>query len=201
MPLSALLKDSIRSTSAHFNKLQKMGITTVKHLFEYFPRTIESTEIISDYANIRLGEKNTLSGELVDIRKEKTSRGKVLVKAALMLGDHIAIEVVWFQVPYVLKNLKENSSVFLMGMVKRDYGKVQIVNPEVHLGAGVHVGTLRAIYPESPPITSKWIREKLKPLVDEWADLFEEYMPPEILKEQKLIDYKTAIKNHTEGFH
>lgn len=193
MSLNISLKNAIKSTSIHFSKLEKMGIQTVQDLLEYFPRTIESTQISSDMENIQLGEKNTLSGILTDITKEKTARKKLIGKAILELDDGTDIEVIWFQIPYLLKNLRDGSRVFLVGRIDRNYGKIQILNPEVHLDKGVHVGTIRAIYPESPPITSKWIRDKLLSLLYLVRD-FEEIIPKEVLESEDLISRAEAIK-------
>ena len=170
-----------------------MGVQTVQDLLEYFPRTIESTEITSSMNAIRLGEKNTLSGLLTDVRKEKTPRGKTLGKATLILDDGTDMQVVWFQIPYLLRNLRDETRVFLVGKVDRNYGVIQILNPEVHLDKGVHVGTIRSIYPESPPITSKWIREKVAPLLYVVQD-FPEIIPPQIQEQEKLFPRPQAIK-------
>ena len=194
MSLNLPLKDAIKSTSAHFSKLEKLGIQTVQDLLEYFPRTMEATEIVSDMGNIRLGDKNTLSGLLTDVRKEKTPRNKLLGKATLVLEDGADVEVIWFHIPYLLRNLKDQSPVFLVGRVDRNYGKIQIVNPEVHLNKVLHVGTIRAIYPESPPITSKWIREKLVALLTLVSD-FEEIIPAPILESENLLPRSEAIKS------
>jgi len=157
MPLSSIL----HTTKAHLGKLEKLGILTVSDLLGFYPRAVESIETASSFSSLQIGAKNTLLGALCDIRQEKTPRGKKLGRAALVLDDGATIEVVWFQIPYVLRNLKDESRVFLVGKVERSYGKVQILNPEVHLGQNVHTGGLRAVYPESPPLTSKWFREKI----------------------------------------
>ncbi len=193
MSLNSPLKNAIKSTSAHFKKIEKLGVFSVKDFLEFFPRAIESTEIVPDFQSIRLGEKNTFSGILTDIRKEKTPRGRVLGKAVLLLDDQTSLEVVWFQIPYVLKNLRDDARVFLVGKVDRNYGQVQILNPEVHLDRGVHVGALRAIYPESPPITSKWIRDKITPLLP-LALEFPETIPSQILESENLLSKPVATR-------
>ena len=193
MTLQIPLKDAIKSTAAHFSRLEKMGVQNVQDILEYFPRAIESTEITSNINNVRLGEKNTLSGLLTDIHKEKTPRQKLLGKATLVLDDGTDIDVVWFQIPYLLKNLRDESRVFLVGKIDRSYGKIQILNPEVHLDKGVHVGTIRAIYPETPPITSKWIREKMVSLLYLVQDL-PEIIPAHIQATEKLLSRGSAIK-------
>jgi ATP-dependent DNA helicase RecG len=193
MDLNFPIEKAILTTKAHLKKLEKMGITTVGDFLEYYPRIIESTEIIRQFPDIQLGMKNTVSGQLCDVRKEKTARGKTLVKGALVLDDNSTIDCIWFQVPYVLKNLKDESHVFLVGKIDRNYGKIQISNPEIHLGENVHVGKLRAIYPESPPLTSKWFREKMAGLLM-FTNKFPEILPDKIKKEEQFMDKPEAMK-------
>jgi ATP-dependent DNA helicase RecG len=191
--LDFLLDQVLRTTKAHLEKLQKMGIKTIQDLLEFFPRDIESTEITSQFIHIQMGAKNTLSGKLVDFRKEKTPRGKILGKAALILDDGSVIDAIWFQIPYLLKNIREETNVFLIGKIERKYGKVQILNPEVHFNKNVHLGKLRAIYPESPPITSKWLREKISGIIS-FAKEFPEILPNTIIQNERFLPKQEAIK-------
>ncbi len=193
MSLNLLLQKALYTTTAHIKKLNILGIYTIKDLLEFFPRATESTEITANFQNITMSAKNTVSGILCDIRQEKTARGKIITKAALILEGDVTLAVIWFQTPYLLKNLKDESRVFLVGKIDRSYGKVQILNPEIHLNRNVHVGKLRAIYPESPPLTSKWFREKIAGLLLLAKD-FEEILPSEILKSEDFIGKQEAIK-------
>ena len=188
-----ILSNILHTTPSHLKKLKQMGMESVQDLLHFFPRTIESTEIIQQFPDLVLSQKNTVEGKLCDFRRETTPRGKKIAKAALVLADQTTLEVIWFRVPYLLKNIKDEARVFLVGKVDRNYGAMQMSNPEVYLSRDVHIGGLRAIYPESPPITSKWMREKIKPLLtlaDECVDI----LPNKILKEEKFLNKTEAIK-------
>lgn len=193
MSLNLPLKKVIRSTAAHFKKLDLIDVQTVCDMLEYFPRALESTSEKTNFSDIQLGEKNTLRGRLMDFRVEKTPRGKKLGRAALVLDDEATIEVIWFRVPYQMKNFRDGDVAWLIGKVDRNYGKIQISNPEVHLSKDMHVGGLRAVYPESPPITSKWLREKIAGCLT-FVGEFREFLPDEILKSRDLPSRSAAIR-------
>ncbi len=190
--LSQPLKALIRTTPSHLKKLEKMGIYTGRDLLEYFPRTLEDAGIRTKFSEIVLDEKNTLGGELHSFQVQKTKYGKRIAKAVLSLDDG-DIEVIWFAIPYNMRNFEGSKYVFLVGKVKRNYGKIQISNPEIHFEQNIHVGSIRPIYPESPPITSKWLREKISGLLSLVHD-FEEVLPTEILESENLISKPQAIK-------
>lgn len=192
MSLSFLLKDVLRTTSAHLKKLEKMGLKNVQDLLEYFPRTVESTEIRSDFQHIQLDQKNTITGKLCDFRVERTPRAKKIGKGALVLDDGSVIEAIWFHIPYILRNIKDETRVYLIGKISRNYGKIQISNPEVHLDSRVHVGGIRAIYSESPPINSKWLREKMAGLLV-FNKEFSDPLPDQIKSAEKFLSKAEAI--------
>lgn len=191
--LQTELSKILHTTKAHLKKLEKMGIFNAKDLLEYFPRTLENSEIKTTFAEIALGQKNTITGELMNFYSEKTRFGKRISKAVIVLSDNSPIEAIWFRTPYNLKSFEGSRQVYLVGKITRNYGKIQIQNPEVHFEQNVHVGNIRPIYPESPPITSKWLREKISGILM-FAKEFPEILPNEILETEKLIHKKEAIK-------
>ncbi|PID70468.1 ATP-dependent DNA helicase RecG [bacterium DOLZORAL124_38_8] len=195
MTLEFPLKKLLNTTPKHLAKLEALHVVTGRDLVEYFPRAVESTDVRSSFGAIEMDKKNTVGGLLCDFRLEKTARGRKIGKAALVLDDGVVMESVWFSVPYVLRNLRDESRVFLVGKVSRNYGKIQISNPEVHLDKTVHVGGVRAIYSESLPITSKWLREKmhgLLPLIQ--AHEYPEFLPASILEAESFLPRHEALK-------
>lgn len=191
--LTSPLKNVLRTTKSHLLRLEKMGLITVQDLLNFFPRALESADTTNRGEGIKLGEKNTLEGTLQSFSKERTRNGKTLGKGVMVLDDGATLEVVWFQIPYQLRNLSFPRRLFLLGKVERSYGKLKILNPEIHLEANVHVGGIRPVYPESPPITSKWLREKIHGLLTLTKE-FKDPLPSSILASEKLMDLPTAIK-------
>ena len=192
MSLNFPLKAIIRTTGHHLKKLEQLGIKSVRDLLEFYPRALEYADEVRTFRELKLNEKNTLYGNLCDFRGEKTTRGKKIWRAALVLDDNSTIDCVWFVQPYQFKRDTADQPAWLIGKVTRNYGQIQISNPEVHLTANVHVGGLRAVYPESPPITSKWLREKIAgclTLVKE----FPEILPREIITSRDLISKSQAV--------
>ncbi len=191
--LNQPLKSLLRTTPAHLKKLEKMNIFTGKDLLGYFPRTLEDGGVKQNFSEIILDEKNTIGGMLHSFRVEKTRYGKRIAKAIISLLDG-DIEAIWFRLPYNMRNFEGEKYAFLVGKIKRNYGKIQISNPEIHFQQNVHIGSIRPVYPESPPITSKWLREKISGLLPMVKD-FKEILSLEILNSENLITKEEAIKN------
>ncbi|MDD3862070.1 MAG: ATP-dependent DNA helicase RecG, partial [Candidatus Gracilibacteria bacterium] len=146
---------------------------------------------------INTTEVNTIKGKLTSLFNISTKFGKKITRG-LFQDESGSIEVVWFNQPHLVKMLPRNKDIILSGKARFALGKISLQNPSYEIvkqyEEQIHSGRIVPVYHETEGISSKWIREKLKPLIDDWTTLFEEYMPQEIIKEESLLDYPTAIK-------
>ncbi len=196
--LNKSLANSLRTTKRHLARLEDLGVKTIKDFLLYFPRTYNDSSQYTKIVEIRTDQVNTIKGKLSSLFNVKTKYGKKITRA--IFNDETGfIEVVWFNQPHLAKMLPRDKEIVLSGKAKFSMGKVSLQSPAYEIPKEyeeqIHSGRIVPTYHETEGINSKWIREKIKPLVDEWIELFEEYMPEEILKDEELIDYKSAIKN------
>lgn len=75
-------------------------------------------------------------------------------------------------------------------------GKVSLPSPvyEEKKSEQTHIGRIVPVYHQTEGITSKWIRDKIKPLINEWVKEFHEYLPTTVIKKYELIGYSDAIR-------
>ena len=66
------LSSILKTTKNHLQKLNNLGIVTVRDLLEFFQRKLESIKITENVDEIICEEKNTLKGEIYNIHSEKT---------------------------------------------------------------------------------------------------------------------------------
>jgi ATP-dependent DNA helicase RecG len=196
--LAAPLSKVLRTTKKHLDILKTLNLNTVGDLLSYYPRGYTDSSEFTKIIDMKLDEVNTVLGSIKSIFTIRTRNGKHLTKA-IFSDETGSIEVVWFNQQFLQRVLPRNSEIILSGKLKLTGGKLIFQAPAYELvnkyKEQVHTGRIVPVYHETEGISSKWLREKIKPLVDEWAYLFEEYMPAEIIKAEKLIDLQTAIKN------
>ncbi len=195
MSLQTPLSKLIRTTKSHLNLLNGLGINTAEDLLLFFPRAYEDKSVFTSVSQIIPEETNTLRGTLSRITHHRTRNGKTLSKA-LFSDETGNVEAVWFNQPYLKRMLQSGQQIILSGKAKVAFGKLTLQSPvfEEPKVEQTHVGRIIPIYHQTEGLTSKWIREKLKPLIDDWLTYMEEYMPSWIIKEYDLTDYKTAVK-------
>ena len=194
--LSKQLKEVLRTTSGHLNKLKDIGVTTVHDLLLYFPRTYADRSDLTKIVDLSTEEVNTVKGILTHMTTQRTRYGKYLTRA-MLTDDSGTVEVIWFNQPHLKRILYNEAEVVLMGKAKVNNGRLSLLSPSYELQREdmLHSARIVPVYHETEGISSKWLREKIKPLIDDWAGGFEEYMPEEILNNLNLLPYNEAVKN------
>ncbi len=197
--LERRLENVLRTTKNHLSKMEnQLGIKTVKDLITHFPRTYNDTSTFTKITELRTDQVNTIKGRIRSLFNMKTKYGKTITKG-LFEDESASIEVVWFNQAHLTKLLPRNSDIILSGKAKFAFGKISLQNPSYELirkdHEQIHSGRIVPVYHETEGITSKWLREKLKPIIDEWTSEFKDHLPLEIIEKLKLVDLKTAIKD------
>jgi ATP-dependent DNA helicase RecG len=196
--LSTRLGRVLRTTKKHLDLLTSLGIQTVDDLLKYYPRAYADNSTYTKILDMKLDETNTVLGSIKSLHTIKTRTGKKLTKGVFQ-DETGSIEVVWFNQPHLQHYLPRNKEIVLSGKLKMTAGRLAFQSPSHEIlnkyQEQVHTGRIVPVYPETEGLSSKWLREKINPLIDDWVKLYEEYMPEEILKAENLMDLRTAIKN------
>lgn len=181
--------------------LEKLEIFTVEDLLYHFPFRYDDFSITKNIEGLKLGDIVTVRGILGPVENIFTKYGKRLTRAKFL--DHTGeIDLIWFNQTYLKKSLNAGKNYFLSGKVGTFNNKLCFISPEleqVHEGENqilenVHTGRLVPIYPITYGVTSKWIRGKVKLILNSENNL-EEFLPDEILKEKKFKDVKKGIES------
>lgn len=196
--LSRSLSKVLRTTKNHFAKLESLNIHNVKDFLMYFPRTYNDSTVYTKISEVRVDEVNTIQGKISSLFTINSKNGKKITRG-VFTDSTGTIDLVWFNQPHITRLLPRNKEIVLSGKVKYAMNRLSIQSPTYEMlqsgGEQIHSGRLVPIYHETEGINSKWLREKLKPLIDEWTDLFEEYLPENVITEHNLLSYPQAIRN------
>ncbi|MDP4008000.1 MAG: ATP-dependent DNA helicase RecG [Candidatus Peregrinibacteria bacterium] len=192
------LSSVLRTTSRHIKKLAELEIRTVRDFLMYFPRRYEY-QSETNILELKPGDKQVIKGVLSNFSSKKIRGMDIL--SALVTDNTGSLEVVWFNQPYLKQKLAPGDSVTLAGKVKFDFGKITMQNPSVELKGKdqVHSAEIIPIYSEKDiegqngRISSKWLREKLHPLMY-MTEYLEDPYPNEIRERNELLPMKEAIK-------
>lgn len=192
--------------SFYTTRLEKLGITTVRDLVYHFPFRYEDFSqitTIGETPNYTDGEKISIQGTIWQIKTIRTRYGKFLTQATVA-DTSGTIEIVWFNQPYLTKTLKAGTPVSMSGKVKMDGSRPKLMSPTWEVIRNqipetrdqittLHTGRLVAIYPETEGISSKWFRGKIALVLPQYLEKLTDYLPKNIIKEEKLISLAEAL--------
>lgn len=179
-------------------RLTKIGVATIEDLLLHVPHRYEDYRNIVKVQDIKANDTVTILGTVEDIKNIYTKFGKKIQEATIT-DDTQSLKVIWFNQPYLIKNINIGDRLSLSGKVGWFSRKPALISPEYeHLIEGqatIHTGKLVPVYPETYGVSSKWIRNKVNQLfLSSINQITQEFLPRELLQTNKLVDYSTAVK-------
>ena len=104
-------------TPAYAKKLERLGITTVGDLLHHYPRRHEDFTSTVAVCFLQEGAKQTVKVKLDLIRF-----GRKGVVEAFLSDDSGRMKAMWFNQPYLVKNMQEGDHLVLSGKVVKQRG-------------------------------------------------------------------------------
>lgn len=195
MDLHVPIKDSGRNFKMLSGRLEKLGIKTPWDFLLHIPFRYDDFSLISKIGQIQPGEVVTINGTVIEMKNQYTRRWKNLQRAKIKDETGI-LDVLWFNQPYLAKNIHAGNKIALSGKIGKDKNSLMMVAPDFELlteADPIHTGRLVPIYPETRGISSKWIRRQVKKFLDEIPDDFSDFIPASIISNEKLLPLKKAL--------
>lgn len=170
-------------------KLQRLNINHPKDILYHFPtRYIDFSHSVK-INSILENENVTITGQVLDFKNIFTRHGKNIQKA--IVSDNTGrLDLIWFNQPYLSKNIKTGDTLSFAGTVSLFQNKKTIIAPEY----GPHnTGKIIAVYPETNGLSSKWFRKIIQTQIQNLLNPIKETLPSELIKKYKLLDLKSAL--------
>lgn len=176
--------------------LKKLGITKVKDLLYHFPRDYIDKGNIVNVSRVKNGQLHTIAatveGRPVDLKPRK---GLVITKVAVKDKTGRAFAV-WYNQPFVKKQLLPGKSYLFSGKIQIKYGEIQMVNCKIFdLSSNKTFSRIEPVYPLTEKLTQVTLRKLIAEAYKLCIHEVKEVLPDVILKRNKLPGIKTAFKN------
>lgn len=147
--------------SIYLKRLQKLGINTLYNLLFHFPHRYDDFTNLKKINEIKIGEVVTIEGKIEKINTRRTFRKRMFLTEALINDNSGLLRVVWFNQPFLNKNLKEGDKVSLAGKVVSSDRGFFLSNPAYEkITEGeilTHTQGLVPVYPETEGLSSRWL--------------------------------------------
>ena len=185
-------------------RLKKLGIETASDLLFHFPFRYDDFSKVIPIREIRaIGQMRPIciKGRILEIKNQRSPKGRMFLTHALVSDDSASIKVVWFNQPFLTKILKKGDQVLLAGKVEYGFHGLTLQNPsyekisnlESQISNLIHVGRIVPVYPETEGINSKWLRKIIRPLLSLTSQITD-YLPEEVKNSQGLISLNESLR-------
>ncbi len=187
--------------------LEKLEIFCIEDLLYHFPFRYQDYSIVKKIKELHEEDIVTVKATLGYVQNIYTKNRKRITKAKI-IDNTGELDIVWFNQHYIKDSLEVGKSYNVSGKVGLFDKKLCFVSPEMEVTSNdfsdlenqlnykienIHTGRLVPIYPETYGVSSKWIRGKVKFLLNSQTDL-EEFLPEEILNEKKFEDLNKSLE-------
>ncbi|MCA9387015.1 DEAD/DEAH box helicase, partial [Candidatus Dojkabacteria bacterium] len=169
------LSDSVTSlkyvSSSYSEKLDRLGIKTVKNLLTYFPRSYTDTTQIDDIYGSLIKFKDgveefTVSAKVSEIKSVRLRGGNRSLQNGSIHDKSGSIVIQFFNQPYLTKALKPGTEYLFKGKIKQRGNRFTFY-PNVYEEIkedqeSIHLGRISPEYALTEGLTKKWFRNRVK---------------------------------------
>jgi len=185
-----------RTSSVTKKRFKSLDINTYWDLINYFPYRYEDYSIISTINRLQPGETVTVKGNILKTNNIYTRSGLKIQKVAVH-DQTGALELIWYNQPYLIRLFKKDQTLSVAGVVEKDYGRLVMKPTSYELLKSpdqptIHTGRIIPIYSEKKSLSSKIIREKIYNIL---PLKLHEFIPKQIILFNNLLDEQTSYQN------
>ena len=194
------IKESIGSIKGIGPKKQKTfeeyNIHTVEDFLYFFPREYQDRRTVTPIAGLKRGKDALIEGRVLVKKAPPFRYGKSKAPLSLLVEDETGrIEIVFFNARFLSGLFEVNEVYSFYGSPRVNSDRLQMIHPEfARAGSADDIRGIIPIYPKIPGISQKEIR-KIQNTLRESYDSIEEWIPEDILREERLASISYALDN------
>ena len=174
--------------------LEQLGIATIENLLTYLPRRLEDRSRFERIGRLKPGESVSVRTEILAVDQIRVHRRMTVIKAALNDGTGV-LHAVWFNQPWVARQLNKGETIDLYGKVEQNYGEWQIQSPIWEpAGERIVTGRLVPIYPATEGVSSRLLCSLIARNLDLYEGAFYDPLPEPLRKRHQLPPKRTAVR-------
>ncbi|MBT4277312.1 ATP-dependent DNA helicase RecG [Candidatus Falkowbacteria bacterium] len=176
-------------------RLKKMGIITILDLLNYFPFRYDDFSKLKKIKDLIPGDIITIKGrvDLIETRRSPVQR-RILTEAVIS-DESGTIKVVWFNQPFLIKNIRQGENIYLSGKVEASYKTLQMTSPEYEKVKKITstAGRFAPVYPLVAGVTNKHLRFFISSILSLRKNI-KDWLSSESKQRLNFLDLQEALK-------
>ncbi|MBQ8897617.1 MAG: ATP-dependent DNA helicase RecG [Clostridia bacterium] len=178
-------------------KLASLGIRTVGDMLTYYPRDYEDRRKIFEIDELHDGMAAQFRAMVIGrVITSALPGGRHITKAAAA-DDSGALQLVFFNQPYLSKSLIPGKEYMFFGKITLYQGVLTAVSPEhEEIKPGVEpVGRILPVYRLTAGVNRKLIMNSVSSVWDVCAAELKDPLPPALVEKYGFMEYARAVRN------
>lgn len=178
------------------DKLNKLGIFTLKDLLYYFPRQFEDRNNLKKIAQLEDGEKVMIKAVISSINTFSPKEGMTLTKIDVK-DETGSAKLVFFNKSYIKNTFRPGDSILVFGKVKKKFNNLELTSCELEYLTNSPKNTCRfmPVYQLTYGVTNKEIMSIIRTVLEDKELIIQEYMPQRIIEKYRLCSIDFAVRN------
>lgn len=193
--LQSSIKEITQVGQATARLLKSLEIETVQDLLFYFPFRYDDFSQKTLIKDLKIGSTVNLIGYIELIQNKRSPQKRINITEALVSDESGTVKIIWFNQPFITRQLLSGDKVSLSGKVEGDYSGAFLRSPgyeKIEKNKGTHTQGLVPNYHLTEKLTQKQIRSLISQVIN-LADNLEDWLPTEIKNDLNLINLNEAI--------
>lgn len=191
------LDEEVRVLAGISDKRQKLlarlNILTVGDLLWHMPRSYENWQDHKVIKDLRKGDLASFQAR-VDSLPSLNRRGNLSYIRAHLADDSGRIQAVWFNQPWLQKQLVRGETYLFRGKIETDRGRT-VVNPDFRpLDKADPLPPFLPVYPLTAGLYQAHLRQAVQAALNREGFFMEESLPPQVRREGQLATADFAIR-------
>ena len=177
------------------NLFEKVGVSSVEDLLEYYPRYYDVYEEPVIVRKLDCDRTQVVKATVVRDVAVKKVRNLQIVTAYLRDSEGYGIKAIWFNAPYLRGKLKNGDVYIFRGFVRESKGSFEIEQPKIFTIKEYtsKMGEMQPVYPLTHGLTNTLVQKSVTQALN-IIDI-KENLPASVKEKYSLEDRRVAIKN------
>lgn len=178
-------------------KLADLGIQTYQDLLMYLPTRFEDRRSLPNFAELADGEMATVRGTVRSRVGNRSRRGLHIFRCRIEGTDGTSLNAVWFNQPWLEKQIFPNQRVLVTGKVKREGSRFElgVTDFEIDDGeASLSFDRIVPMYRVTPGTSQAYVRRATYRLLAA-LPVLQDYLPKRVLDDEVLVPLNQALRN------
>ena len=179
----------------------KLDFYTVRDLLFHLPRRyddLREMRKVGDLGWVADGTVVSAQATVGDVRVEPGFRGRTQRTIARLEDDTGSIDATWFGRRFIERRLFVGAEIVVSGKVKHFGRRLTLDNPEFQVVADdtelLHAGRIVPVYRLTGGLTAVRLRSAIREALDKAGFAYPEYLPAEIMAQERLVPITRAIE-------